>query len=314
MRIAGIVLCLMCFGFVFSGCKSTPCFKLEQHITLENYPSGSALVYFNEQVFIAGDDAPSLLHTDINGNKKRNIILYPGQQGRIAKSEKADIEAGTAFTGSKGNGLLFLGSGSHPKRKVAWVIDPYSNVISNYFIDTFYNRLEAAGIAVVNIEALAQISGWMILGNRGNNAYKKNFLILAENRFWEKQQTARFHTIHLGTIPPSGDFAAVSGMDYDYRSDKLYLTYSTEKTGSAYDDGAVGNSYLAVVRDVSGKLNYAAINPNEYYALADIDAAFLQRKVESVAVAKSGKKETTLLLIADNDDGRSHYFKLAMKH
>jgi hypothetical protein len=79
------------------------------------------------------------------------------------------------------------------------------------------------------------------------------------------------------------------------------------------DDGAIGKSYLWIIKNISAKRKWKAINPDQVIDLGSIDPRFNGQKIESVCVMKETKDLFHLVLAADNDDGSSSLFKLIIK-
>lgn len=159
---------------------------------------------------------------------------------------------------------------------------------------------------------MTSVPGAFLLVNRGSKGYRKNHLIITDKKFWAKQSTARMQAIFLGSNPDSSVFNAVSGMAYSAKTDQLLITASTEDTYNSLDDGAIGNSYLWIVNNISAKKNWKAINPDKIIDLEETDARFKGQKIESVCIIKETKKLLYLLLAADNDNGSSTLFKLVV--
>src|SRR6188768_2086511 len=84
---------------------------------LNDYPSASSIEYYDEKLYLMGDDATKLLvlDTDLNIVDSIPIILYPWN--RIPKDIKPDLEASAL----SGDNLFLFGSGSlSPYRNFAW--------------------------------------------------------------------------------------------------------------------------------------------------------------------------------------------------
>ena len=60
---------------------------LQDFIELENYPSGSGIEFFEDKIYIIGDDARDLLVMNKKWNKPRLINLFE-QQGKKSSSVK----------------------------------------------------------------------------------------------------------------------------------------------------------------------------------------------------------------------------------
>ena len=297
---------------LFINCKNKPAHRLELSKKLNDYPSASAIEYINGQIFLLGDDANYLAILDSNLNQTDSIQLYSYPEKRIPKDLKADLEALATIRKSKENFLLALGSGATANRNKGWLIDLKNKHKDSIQLDSFYSRLKRLGINEINIEGCVSIPGFLFLINRGNNGYPKNFLIKTRNDFWA-DSTKPIDVIRMGVNTDTNSFRGISGMDYAPVSDRLILTVSTEDTKSAYEDGAIGKSYLWIVEFISSKKDWLAINPDQVIDLEEVDPQFKGQKIESVAVVNETKKELILLLAADNDDGTSSVFKVIIK-
>ena len=296
--------------FLSASCGSNN--LLKEVKKLDHYPSASAIEYFNNQFYVIGDDATNLIILDSNLNAIDSINLYSFTENyRIPKAIKADLEA---ITLTKENKLLLLGSGSSsPYRNAGWIIDPISQQKDSIRLDTFYHRLKLNGIKELNIEGICSIPGSIILTSRGSKGYPKNHLILTSPDFWKKQSNASITVILAGSNTDSALFKGVSGLAYAKQSDRLIMTVSTEDTRNSMDDGAISKSYLWIVKNISSKKRWKAINPDQVIDLEAIDPKFKSQKIESVCVRKETKNFLHLVLAADNDDGGSSLFNLIVE-
>ena len=302
-RLIFIVLLTTIF---FMSCGSNH--MLKEVKKLDSYPSASGIEYFNHQLYVIGDDANRLLILDSNFNPVDSVSLYSFIEKRIPKNVKADLEA-IAIT--KDKQLLVVGSGSlSPYRNVAWLIDPATKEKKIALLDSFYQRLQPYGVNEINIEGICSIPGSIRLTNRGNKAYPKNHLILTSDDFWKNQATASISFILTGSGNDTTVFNGISGLAYARRSDRLILTVSTEDTRNSMDDGAIGKSYLWIIKNISSKKRWKAFNPDQVIDLEEMDQRFKGQKIESVCVLKETNNFLHLALAADNDDGSSTIFRL----
>lgn len=294
--------------FLAPGCSNEHILKEVK--TLDHYPSASAIEYINGRFYIAGDDASYILIADSSFAIVDSIALYSFSNQRIPKSSKPDLEA-AAF--AEDGQLLLTGSGSlAPFRHIAWLLDPATGKKDSIRLDTFYNRLLVNGIKEINIEGCCFIPGSCLLANRGSKGYPKNQLVFAGKNFWQRQSQSPVSTALLGVNSDSSLFSGVSGMDYAPESDRLVLTISTEDTRNSLDDGAIGKSYLWIIKNISSKRKWSAINPDKIIDLEKVDTRFKGQKIESVCVIKETKSFIHLALVADNDKGSSTLFRLVI--
>jgi hypothetical protein len=278
---------------------------------LDQYPSASGIEYFNKQFYLIGDDANDMLILDSNFNQIDTIQLYSFTEKRIPKKLKADLEG---ITITKDKKLLITGSGSlSPYRYTAWLIDPVTQQKDSMRLDTFYNRLLSNGIKEINIEGICAIPGSMILTNRGNKGYPKNHFILTSDNFWTDQANAPISIILAGSTSDSTSFTGISGLTYSKKSDRLFITASTEDTRNNMDDGTIGKSYLWIITNISGKKKWKAINPDHVIDLEKVDPRFKGHKIESVCIVKETRNFIHLVLSADNDTSCSTLFKMIVE-
>lgn len=277
---------------------------------LSGYPSGSGLAFEENRIYLMGDDAAFLLITDTAFKPIDTIQFFKTKDKRIAKDIKKDPEALAVISKNDTNFILMMGSGSAEKlRSFCWLINSVTRQKREISLDTFYDRLRAAGIKDLNIEGATAIPGGVLLANRGNKSYPKNHLVFTSHNFWENQRLADIHIATIGIQKDTAKFEGISGLDYSVRKDLLYLTVSTENTYNSYEDGAIGKSYLWVVKDLTLKRNYSGINPFKVIDLETVDAGFKNQKIESLTLVSYIKGGERMVLVADDDKGGSVLFK-----
>lgn len=267
-----------------------------------NYPSGSTACYFNDRFYIMGDDASEILVLNSSLQEERRIPIFTKSKTlRIAKSDKADIEASLIIDRWGEKSILFFGSGSlNSTRDSAFLFVPGSSEITRIDYSGFYNQLRTR-FKQLNIEGATQIANHFYLGIRANSSYPDNYIAIASADILSPKL---IDTILVET--PVANIG-LSGMDYYEENDILFITFSSENTSNAIDDGEIGDSYLAVVADAKVKLSNKVLAPEIFVKLTDLNAVFKLQKIESVSVLKS-KRE--LLLVADDDMGNTNLFKL----
>ncbi len=283
---------------------------LQEKRLLPDYPSASGIDYQNHAVYIIGDDANHLLILDSSLQTKDSITLFHFAEKRIPKKLKADLEAMAVLEDGR---ILLTGSGAElPARSVAWLIQPENKLKDSIRLDTFYQRLSLQGIQELNIEGITAYPGGFILSNRGSKGYPKNHLIFTRRNFWQRQTTVEINSMLAGANTDSSTFSGISGITYASKQDALILTISTEDTRNNMDDGAIGTSYLWIIRNISSKKNWKAVNPDIIINLDELDPKFVGQKIESVCILKETSSRYYLLLAADNDNGSSTLFKMVV--
>lgn len=293
----------------FTSCGSNN--MLKEIKKLDHYSSASGIEYFRNHYYVIGDDANNLLILDEAFNPKDSIQLYSFSEKRIPKAIKPDLEA---ISVTKNGTLLIVGSGSlAPTRNTAWIIDPVTKQKDSIRLDIFYQRLKLNGLEEINIEGICSMPGSVVFSNRGSKGYPKNHLIFTNEDFLKDQTNARLIIVPVGSNTDSSFFKGVSGLAYSTKSDRLIITVSTEDTRNNMDDGAIGKSYLWIVKNISSKKGWKAINPDEIIDLEAIDPKFNGQKIESACITKETTRFLHLVLAADNDNGASSIFRLIVE-
>ena len=313
MRKSGMTICysIMIPVLMALSCGRNNITTLIQVKKIINYPSASGIEYLNGQLFIIGDDANNILVLDTSLNVKDSISLYsyPGQ--RIPKTIKADLEAIAAYKDNTVSVLFLFGSGSlSPYRNTGWLYNLQTKNKNSLSLEALYSQIKHTGINEINIEGACFIPGFLILANRGNKAYPMNHLIFTEEKFREKEKDYSITTVPVGHHNDSSTFSGVSGLAYATQNDWLILTVSTEDTRSSFEDGAIGKSYLWIVKNISFKKNQQSISPDRVIDLESIDRRFKGQKIESACITGETKNLISLVLVADNDDGSSNIFRM----
>jgi len=302
-------LCGILIITCFSCCNKAPQLKITHTIILEDFSSGSGAEFYKNRLYIAGDDSPLLWIGDQQLKMLDTLRLDSSVARRIPKPIKQDLESATIIWNNRKPYLLLAGSGSlTPNRNKALLIDIGSKEKRLLFLDTIYQRITSSGIKSLNIEGLASIPGGILLANRGHKGYPFNHLVYCAEEFWADQDSTEFRIIKLGNNPDTAVFNGVSGMDYSDRSDRLYLTVTTENTYSNHADGEIGKSYLWIIDEISSRKRFTALNPRIVIDLEEMDSRFKGQKIESVAVISESNNKADLALVADNDDGSTSVF------
>jgi hypothetical protein len=280
---------------------------------LDKFPSGSGLEFYDNQLYIVGDDAKTILVTNKKWKKRDSIVLFEHEEARIPKKQKADLEATTLIDWNNEPHLLIIGSGSKEKRNSALTLSLSNKTITHYNIADFYNRLPGAGIAEVNIEGAAAVNDYLVLANRGNKTNPDNHLLVTNTSFLTNPDTAPLQLYKIA-LPEDNGPMGISGITYSAYQEQLLFTTSTEDTANAYDDGTIGKSYLGIVNNAYRKIGREKrIKANELIDLSDVDKQFKGFKIESVAIQSERNNSMKLHFVADNDTGNTYLFKVLLK-
>jgi hypothetical protein len=287
--------------------------ELLDFIELENYPSGSGIEFYDDKIYIVGDDSRDLLVMSKKWTKPALINLFEGQDKKIPKSAKSDLEAMTVLSVDKKPHLLIIGSGSTDKRNKAILLNLKNNALTRIDLTVFYNRIRAAGIPELNIEGIAEVYDYLVMVHRGNTTNPGNYLVITKSDFWKNQEKASLQTILIDfESAGAGSGMGVSGLTYSDKHEDLFLTISTENTPNTTDDGKIGKSYLGIIENLYRKIGREKVKlkVNHLIDLPVADNKFEGYKIESVCIQSQKDHSVKLQLVADNDQGKTHLFKV----
>ena len=96
-------------------------------------------------------------------------------------------------------------------------------------------------------------------------------------------------------------------MEYDGVQDILFITFSSESTTNSYDDGEIGESYLAIIQDAADQIQKNELYISSLSKLSDLGTEFKFQKGEAVSLTGDNRQ---LLLVADNDQGNTNLFRI----
>lgn len=263
------------------------------------FPSASAIECYNNRLYVFGDDAAYLLVLSTDYRPLDSVYYTAPTTGRISKDVKYDLESAVLLTADGQPCVMALGSYSTPTRRTAVRFFPATGLLRSgaYFADTVSFR----GVKALNLEGSCAVGNTLVLANRANLANPENHLL-----FYKAGSAVVAKPIRL---PKTESVAGVSGLFYLPQKDLLLFTASEEATASTTADGAIGESYLGGIKNVSGKMAGKEFKPDFFLKLVDFDKRFRQQKIESVCVESFVEDELLLHLAADNDDGSSQLFK-----
>ncbi|MFN8282252.1 MAG: hypothetical protein U0U67_03510 [Chitinophagales bacterium] len=276
-----------------------------------DYPSGSALEFYKNTLFVIGDDINYILCLNADWNETGRINLFDFDGERIPKPDKPDLECATIIDDM----LYIVGSGSKsPQRDVAFWIDLNNNDSVKKISTASFNNLfrERHFFKEMNIEGFTDCKNKLLFFNRATTE-QANHLIITDHNILKKKFPDKFKVIPIDIDTLNGIQLGISGACYDDENDILFLSASAENTNNAYDDGEIIGSVLAIVENADKQLSQSALTIQNYVELDKIDIAFSKQKIESVCIIHSENKNYKLVLVADNDDGKSVLFEVNLQ-
>ncbi|SEW51101.1 DUF6929 family protein [Chitinophaga arvensicola] len=279
-------------------------------LLLPDFPSASAIEYQDGRLYLIGDDATSILVLDTAYQPVKQISIAASAEKRIPKAVKADYEASALIPWYGYTYLMASGSLATEKRRQLLLV-PLPAADSHEILPypaAFIAQLQQSAIKELNIEGATLIGDHLLLSNRGNNTWPENHFILTKPGFWEKDFPLSVVPVTL--VTPTPVFAGISELCYVAGKDLLLCTFSSEATANAYDDGAIGDSYIGWISNISRKLSQNTLAVDGLLNLTATDPAFKGEKIEGICVESIQDNQLTLHLVSDNDAGSSRLFKV----
>ncbi|HEU4861737.1 MAG TPA: hypothetical protein VFT15_17955 [Chitinophagaceae bacterium] len=296
--------------FIFSCAQKGSISPIE--IKKLEYPSASSIEYIDGKLYLMGDDATNLLVLDTNLNIIDSIPIVANSSKRLPKETKPDLEAAVFRIDS--NEILLFGSGSlSPYRNLGWKHKLKTKDNDSINLEPLYLKVMDSGIEQINIEGACFVAGKLLFVNRGNKGYRHNHLIITDEKFLNDDRSFQISIIPFAPQKHTASFKGISGLCYARESDLLIMTVSTEDTENSYEDGAIGDSYLWIIDNISTKVNNRALGSKRVIDLGYIDARFKGQKIESATVIGETGDLIHLAMVADNDDGSSTIFKMSIR-
>ena len=283
--------------------------KLLKKTHLTNYPSASALEFYKDKLYVIGDDAPSILILNNEHQILDSILLFRSEEKRIAPAIKVDLESSTIISIDNKVYLVGFSSFSTGLRNKIIFVDLSDK---KYSFKTVEANLKKISVEELNIEGATSYNEQLLLSNRANLTHKYNSLILTSISP-EKgimQENNKVITLHL---PKTKSIIGISGITYLKEKDLLLFTASTEDTRNAYTDGKIGGSYLGYIKNISKKLDHQSVKIDKLISISKYLKEKAAQKIESVTVEKIEGNKIIIHLAADNDNGESSLFKLALR-
>jgi hypothetical protein len=289
----------------------TPEFKLVRHKRFSEYPSGSAITYWNKVFFITGDDSTDILKLDEVLNVMGSVTVEKYAAKRIPKPIKPDYEASALIHTSIGDKLLLLGSAATEiRKKISLVSLEDNNKVIHLNSEVFSRRLRKLGIRELNLEGITLVGSEFLLANRGNLGYPENHLIVTGPEFWNNQSSVSMRLIHPDLKKITQEFTGISDIYYLPEADVLFMCTTSEATSNVYDDGAIGKSYIVWINNFQSKLSQDSCLPDGWLDLQSLDKIFVGQKIEGLCVQKVNSKTVHIQLVSDNDSGDTGWFEL----
>jgi hypothetical protein len=309
-------LILLFTGMILCHGQSPIEIKLLESKQLPEFPSCSAVNYRDGRLYLIGDDAPHILELDRHYNIIKSIQIADHADKRIPKKTKQDLECATFIVDGTNISLLVMGSSATEQRELIRIIpfdkglDIKREVTINIgpFVGTVRSR-----ISEINFEGVEHVGKYFVLSNRGNASHSFNHFILTPGPFWTEQSIASPNVIQVDLPIQSENVIGISDLCYDVKSDRLFISFSTELTANAYDDGAIGDSYLGYIEEFSKQLQSDRIKVDCMINLSQVDARFQNQKIEGLCIEHFARKRYIFHLTSDDDKGSSAIFKVSMK-
>ena len=257
--------------------KSMKKFEIKPFITINGVGNSSGIVYYQDHLFIVGDNSGFLFKYHVESKKLERFPLVKNAKEITPKASKQDFESIGLYDGN----LQIYGSGSSKKRNKQIGFSVANNSINKNSTKDIYKRfLETTMLTEndLNIEGVVFHNNKQYYFQRGNGAQATNgIFVVFENDI-------KFKSIVLPSI-----LGLQCGFtDAVVHDNKCYFLATAENTTSTYLDGEIMGSIFGCVNLDTFTIEYAE-------QIASVE------KMEGITVYKSDEKTITFLLCEDTD-------------
>jgi hypothetical protein len=304
-------LCLLPISASLAQIPTTRIIRAEQ---IEHFPSASTIVVHHRKLYVTGDDSHSVMILDLDYNKVDSIPLFNSKSFRIPRSVKADIES-SVVCGSFPRRLILLGSATSTKRKNMFAVtlrrrkvDLNVDTIDNS--DLLHRIVDSVG--PINIEGAALIRNKLLLAHRRGPSTPVNYIFKTNIKGVVRKSIA---DIKYGRVllPDSlTSHSGISDLCYIKSLDMLLIAFTSERTSDAHRDGPIGDSFLGWINDAAKLISEPDLKLDGLINLSVKHPELKEQKIEGVCLERRSGSKLILHLVSDNDDGRSHIFKLEL--
>ena len=302
MKFCKTVFCLVVF-FCFPQTKNyaaqtdTMKIKITSHKILDSIPSCSGVEFYNNAIYICGDNSPYLFKLSDKGNLTGKFRIKEGDfTDTIPKKMKPDYESITLFSQENQNHFLIFGSGSlSPQRDYLLKVNADSpENFESVSLSEFYKQIRSKISGELNLEGACIYKNYLYLLNRADNNIIRIEILPLLKSVNENQITPPFELIPVNLSVKSKIQPTFSGAALIPGTSKMIFTATTEDTPNAYDDGINYGSYIGVLdlEDLTKEPVCIAVSENN---------SINPWKVESLSVIKSRKNKIDLVMVTDND-------------
>lgn len=281
--------------------------KLLTKTHLADYPSASSLEFYNDRLYVIGDDSPYILVLDKEHQFVDSIHLFASAEKRIDWKLKADLESSTIITENNKDYLVAFSSFSAGNRNKVVVVDLSAKGNAVKIIEEDLK----IDVEEMNIEGATTINETIILSNRANTTHKNNSLVITTIN--TQTGIAGINKVITILLPKTKQITGISGLCYLKEKDILLFSASTEDTPNALMDGTIGTSYIGYIKNISKHLTETVVSTTHLMPISKYLSEKSAQKIESITVEEAKKNKLIVHLAADNDNGESTLFKLRVK-
>lgn len=280
---------------------------------MSEFPSGSGIEFYDDKVYLVGDDAHDILVMNRKWKPRDLITLFGTSEERLLKSQKANPKTSTLIFINKKPHLFIPGSGLNELNNNGILLNLQTKETLMFDAGVFYERLKNAGISELNIEGAALVHDYLILSNRGSVDNPVNHLVITSADFYKKQEDVAFQLVKLEAEQSAAD-VYVSGIAYSDKHETLLLAISSNSSYSINEEpgesgrlGLIENFYRKIGRE-KGRMKI-----NEMIDLGGEDEKFKGHKIESLCIQSEKDHSMKIHLTAGSKDGITYLFKAQLK-
>ncbi len=287
---------------------------VERYQKLDNFASGSGMVFYEGSFYMVGDDDPYLVEVNFNGAITDTWLVWDTVDvvdGRIQKAMKHDFEAMSLFPFQHDTTFLIFGSGSvTPNRDLVYTFNPNKEEFDELNGEAFFTWLKQQADLTdeeINLEGACFTNETLFLFNRHNNDI---YTISASDvlHFIENGETndLTLNKQHFELPTFNGDTARFSGASTINGKNKLLFSASIETTDNWEADGEILGSFIGVIH----LDEFETKTPYFCRLVYQNDSTRFEGKIEALHGILDQENNLTIYFITDDDDGSTGWGRI----
>lgn len=252
---------------------------------------GAGLEWYNDQLYLAGDDSADLLVLDKRW-KPRNILPLFHEQ-----KEHTRFTAATLVNQEQSTHLLLAGAGSRAAfDNGGMLMNLQTKAVNELDLHPFYTRVKLAGLSQLHIQAATTVKEHIIFSNHGNR------FIITTDACWKDPHQAGITILQVEFPLKKAEHIHITGLHYYAEHDSILFTATNHE-----------ESWLGLIENASRKIGRKKMKVNTLVNLHEQDKELKGYLMQALCIQAEKKTGLRLHLTARDGEGRGYLLKIKLK-